>query len=99
MAGLRAGLQIASDEPELRVALEEEDLRRYYRANSEEFRRPRRVKLREIVGPWQDTMTLDLPLEHIAPYGYWVAAQGVTVKAMSSEKTIAADEPIGIGRI
>lgn len=27
------------------------------------------------------------------------AAQGVTVKAMSSEKIIAAEEPMGIGRM
>ena len=32
-------------------------------------------------------------------FGIWVAAQGVTVKAMISEKIIAADDPMGIGRI
>ena len=41
--------EVMGREIQERVTLEEEDLRRYYRANSEEFRRPRRVELREIV--------------------------------------------------
>lgn len=41
--------EVMGREIQERVTLEEEDLRRYYRAHAEDFRRPRRVELREIV--------------------------------------------------
>ena len=42
---------VMGEEVQQRIQLEEEDLRRYYRDHPEEFSRPRRMQLREVVVP------------------------------------------------